>query len=103
MSIAWVEACVVKRDTRSDSRCILSAGTFLLPEDLEDNEHLRSALCVSIGLFGPFHSLAGAFDMDHKRASSLAVATEEFLVQQKIMIGFMEPRVAMISESLVRN
>lgn len=49
---------------------------------------------------GPFHNLAAWLAVDHMRASSFAVATVEFLVQQKIMIGFLHECVLMTSWSL---
>jgi hypothetical protein len=48
----------------------------------------KSALFTASDLLGAFHNLAGGFDIDQKRASSFAVDTAEFLVQQKISIGF---------------
>lgn len=53
-----------------------------------------------MNLVGPFHCLAGGFVFVQIRASSLAVATDEFRVQQKTMIGFWQECVAIISGSL---
>lgn len=51
-------------------------------------------------LLGPFHSLLGGLVADHRLARSFAVAMDEFLVQQKIMIGFLHECFAMTSGSL---
>lgn len=51
-------------------------------------------------LLGHFHNLAGGLVIDHKRESSLAVETVEFLVQQNIMIGFLHECAPMTSGSL---
>lgn len=60
-------------------------------------------LQTGIGLLGPFHSRAGWLDVDHNRASSFAVVTAEFLVQQNIMMGFFAECVPMTSASLRFN
>lgn len=60
----------------------------------------KSMLCTSICLLGLFHSLAGGFVIDHKRESSLAVVTVEFLVEQNIIIGFLQVCAPITSGSL---
>lgn len=42
-----------------------------------------------MGFFGPFHSRCGAFVVVHNFARFFEVAMAEFLVQQKIIIGFL--------------
>ena len=52
------------------------------------------------GMFGPFHIRTRRLDIDHSRASSFAVETVEFLVEQNIIMGFLAEWVPMILESL---
>jgi hypothetical protein len=67
---------------------------------IDRNLLLRSAWLTPRGLLGPAHNRAGALDVDHSRASSFAVLIAEFLVQQKIMMGFPAECVEMMLASL---
>jgi hypothetical protein len=49
---------------------------------------------------GAFQSRAGGLVLVHSLASSFAVATDEVLVQQKIMMGLLQECLPMTSGSL---